>query len=282
MTAVSLSSDPTSRNLYGPHLPNSGPVCPATGRVLRYNSIPDLHDALEAHGSRTASVILEPIQGEAGTVVPSDDYLQEVKSLCEKHRVLFICDEIQTGIARTGRMLCYEWSNIKPDIVLLGKSLSGGMLPVSCVLGSKDVMLTVEAGTHGSTFGGNPLGCFVAIRALELVNEENLVERANAMGELLRKAIADLNHPLIKTIRGKGLLNVMVLNEKRLGRHTLWDLCLLLRDKGIIVSSIVCQLFQMLMRCRLNLYLPTLFALLLHLSSMRLKLRKRLKSFLQL
>lgn len=243
MTAVSLSSDPTSRNLYGPHLPNTGPFCPATGRALCYNSVSDLQAALEAHGSRTASVILEPIQGEAGTVIPSDDYLQEVKSLCEKHKVLLICDEVQTGIARTGRMLCYEWSNIKPDMVLLGKSLSGGMLPVSCVLGSRDVMLTVESGTHGSTFGGNPLGCYVAIRALELVKEENFVERANAMGELLRQSITDLKHPLIKSIRGKGLLNVMVLREERLGKRSLWDVCLLLRDKGLIVSAIAVAAF---------------------------------------
>ena len=237
MTAVSLSSDPACRKNYGPHLPNSGAICPATGRPLRYNSIPDLRDALEAHGSRTASVILEPIQGEAGTVIPSDDYLRQVRSLCDKHQVLFICDEIQTGIARTGRMLCYEWSGIKPDMVLLGKSLTGGVLPVSCVLGSREVMLTVEPGTHGSTFGGNPLGCAVAIRALEVVEEENLIERANEMGELLRKSIDDLHHPLIQSIRGKGLLNVLVIDEKKLGSNNLWDLCLLLKDKGLIVSA---------------------------------------------
>lgn len=170
-----MSTDPESRDNYGPYLPNIGSVCPATKKVIHYDDVNDIRLALERHGSKTAAIIVEPIQGEAGIVVPDDNYLRDVKSLCEQHNVLLVCDEIQTGIARTGRLLCHEWSGIKPDLVTLGKALSGGMYPVSCVLGSRDIMLTVEPGTHGSTFGGNPLGSAIAIRALQLIQEENMV-----------------------------------------------------------------------------------------------------------
>lgn len=148
--AITMSTDPESRDNYGPYIPNLGCVCPVTKKTLRYDNLDDLREALEAHGKETAAFIVEPIQGEAGIVVPADDYLREVKALCEKHNVLLICDEIQTGIARTGKMLCSEWSGIKPDMVLLGKAISGGMYPVSCVLGSRDVMLVLEPGSHGS------------------------------------------------------------------------------------------------------------------------------------
>lgn len=196
----------------------------------------DLRSALEAHGPKTAAFLVEPIQGEAGIVVPSDDYLKEVKALCEKHNVLLICDEIQTGIARTGRMLCSQWSGIKPDLVLLGKAISGGMYPVSCVLGSKEVMLTIEPGTHGSTYGGNPLGCAVAIRALEVVQEERMVERAEKLGQLFRQGLEEIQSPMIRTIRGKGLLNAIVIDESQTGGHSAWDLCMLLKEKGLLVS----------------------------------------------
>lgn len=231
-----MSTDPESYDLYGPYLPNIGSRCPSTKQTLRYNSIPDLRAALDAHGRQTAALLVEPIQGEAGIVVPADDYLREAKALCEQHNVLLICDEIQTGIARTGRMLCSEWSGIKPDLVLLGKAISGGMYPVSCVLGSKEVMLTIEPGTHGSTYGGNPLGCAVAIRALELIQEERMIERAEKLGQVFREGLGNLRSPIVKTIRGKGLLNAIVIDESQTGGHTAWDLCMLLKKKGLLVS----------------------------------------------
>ncbi|KAJ9645156.1 ornithine aminotransferase [Coniosporium tulheliwenetii] len=234
--AITMSTDPESRENYGPYLPNIGSICPSTKRPIRYNNVDDVREALEAHGKNTAAFLVEPIQGEAGIVVPDDSYLREVKALCEKHNVLLICDEIQTGIARTGRLLCHEWSGIKPDMVLLGKAISGGMYPVSCVLGRKDVMLTIEPGTHGSTYGGNPLGSAVAIRALELVQEENMVERAEKLGNLFRDGLRALNNPMIKVIRGKGLLNAIVIDESKTGGHSAWDLCMLFKEKGLLVG----------------------------------------------
>ena len=231
-----MSTDPESRDNYGPYLPNIGSVCPSTGKPIRYNNVEDVRDVLERHGKNTAAFLVEPIQGEAGIVVPDDSYLREVKALCEKHNVLLICDEIQTGIARTGKMLCYEWSGIKPDLVLLGKAISGGMYPVSCVLGSKEVMLTIEPGTHGSTYGGNPLGSAVAIRALELIQEENMVERAETLGNLFREGLKKINNPMITIIRGKGLLNAIVIDESKTNGHSAWDLCMLFKEKGLLVG----------------------------------------------
>ena len=231
-----MSTDPESRDNYGPYVPNLGSICPKTKQPLLYNDIPALRSALEAHGPKTAAFLVEPIQGEAGIVVPDENYLKEARALCDKHNVLLICDEIQTGIARTGKLLCHEWSGIKPDLVLLGKAISGGMYPVSCVLGRKDIMLTIEPGTHGSTYGGNPLGCAVAIRALEIVRDENLVERAERLGQMFRKGLEELKNPMIKLIRGKGLLNAMVIDETKTGGHSAWDLCMLMKEKGLLVG----------------------------------------------
>lgn len=231
-----MSTDPESRDNYGPYLPNIGSVCPATKKGIRYNSVEDVREALDAHGKNTAAILVEPIQGEAGIVVPDDSYLREVKALCEKHNVLLICDEIQTGIARTGRLLCHEWSGIKPDLVTLGKALSGGMYPVSCVLGSRDIMLTIEPGTHGSTYGGNPLGSAIATRALEIIKEENMVERAEHLGNVFRDGLHALKNPIIKTIRGKGLLNAIVIDEGKTNGHSAWDLCMLMKSKGLLVG----------------------------------------------
>jgi ornithine--oxo-acid transaminase len=169
--------------------------------------------------------------------VPDDEYLQEARALCDKHNVLLICDEIQTGIARTGKLLCHEWSGIKPDLVLLGKAISGGMYPVSCVLGQRDVMLTVEPGTHGSTYGGNPLGSAIAIRALEIIRDENMVERAEHLGQIFRQGLEAIKSPVIQTIRGKGLLNAIVIDESKTNGHTAWDLCMLMKTKGLLVST---------------------------------------------
>ncbi|RMD41922.1 hypothetical protein DV735_g3228, partial [Chaetothyriales sp. CBS 134920] len=235
-SAISLSTDADSRDNYGPFLPAVGSVDPVTKKTLRFNDIQGAREVFSNNGKKMAGFIVEPIQGEAGIIVPDDNYLTEIRKLCDEHNVLLICDEIQTGIARTGRLLCHEWSGIKPDLVLLGKAISGGMYPVSCVLGRKDVMLTIEPGTHGSTYGGNPLGCAVAIRALEVVRDEKLVERAQRLGEIFRQGLKDLNSPVIKVIRGKGLLNAVVVDESKTNGHSAWDLCLLLKEKGLLAK----------------------------------------------
>lgn len=236
-SAITMSTDPESRENYGPMLPNIGSHCPSTKQPIRYNNVKDLEEALDAHGKEVAAFIVEPIQGEAGIVVPDHDYLAKVRALCDKHNVLLICDEIQTGIARTGKMLCYEWSGIKPDLVLLGKAISGGMYPVSCVLGSKQVMLTVEPGTHGSTYGGNPLGSAVAIAALQVIKDENMIERAQTLGEQFRQGLEKIKakNPMISLIRGKGLLNAIVIDHSKTGGHSAWDLCMLMKAKGLLV-----------------------------------------------
>lgn len=180
--------------------------------------------------------LVEPIQGEAGIVIPDDDYLAKVHTLCKKYNVLLICDEIQTGIARTGKLLCSEHSGVRPDVVLLGKAVSGGVYPVSVVLADKDIMLCIEPGTHGSTYGGNPLGCAVAIAALQVVKDENLTERAEALGIRLRAGLNSIGSPAIKTVRGRGLLNAVVVDESKLNGRTAWELCLLLKKKGLLAK----------------------------------------------
>ncbi|KAF7536535.1 hypothetical protein G7Z17_g13023 [Cylindrodendrum hubeiense] len=236
MAAITLSVDPESRANYGPYVPNIGASSPSTGKPIRYNNIADLEELFEAHGKETAAFICEPIQGEAGVVVPDEDYLPQVQALCKKHNILFICDEIQTGIGRTGRMLCSQWAGIKPDIVTLGKAISGGLYPVSCILSSKEIMMVVEPGTHGSTYGGNPLGCAVSIRALEIMEEEDLTAKADRLGNVFRDSLAALNSPILKTIRGKGLLNAVVIDESAASGRTAWDLCLLLKSKGLLAK----------------------------------------------
>ena len=237
MTAVSLSTDPESRTNYGPFIPNLGSVCPSTGRPIPYDDLDALRAALEAHGPKVAAFLVEPIQGEAGIVVPSPGYLKGIRALCDEYNCLFICDEIQTGIARTGKMLCCEHDGgIRPNLILLGKAISGGMYPVSCVIGSKDILGVVEPGTHGSTYGGNPLGCAVAMRALEIVEEEGLVERAERLGRVFRTELERLKGGLVQTVRGMGLLNAIVIDETKAGGKSAWDLCLLMKEKGLLVS----------------------------------------------
>jgi len=231
-----MSTDPESRDNYGPYLPNVGSICPKTKKQILYNDVEAVRTAMEAHGEKIAGFLVEPIQGEAGIVVPDENYLTQIRGLCDKHNVLLICDEIQTGIARTGKLLCHQWAGIKPDLVLLGKALSGGLYPVSCVLGRKDVMLTVEPGTHGSTYGGNPLGCAVAIRALEIIRDEKMVERAEILGQKFRAGLRDINSPMITTIRGKGLLNAIVIDESKTNGRSAWDLCMLMKTKGLLAK----------------------------------------------
>jgi ornithine--oxo-acid transaminase len=174
---VSMSTDPDSTTGFGPFVPNIGCICPVTKQRLNYNNLDDLEAALKAHGPNVAGFLVEPIQGEAGIFVPDDGYLSKAYALCKKYNVLFIADEIQTGLARTGRMLAVDHENVKPDVLILGKALSGGVYPVSAILANKDVMLCIQAGEHGSTYGGNPLGCAVAMAALSVLKEENLAEK---------------------------------------------------------------------------------------------------------
>ncbi len=192
--------------------------------------------AFKTHGPRIAGFLVEPIQGEAGVVVPPPGYLQKVRQLCTEYNVLFIADEIQTGIARTGRMLCVEHDNVKPDAVLLGKAISGGLYPVSCVLASKEIMSCFVPGSHGSTYGGNPLGCAVAMAALKVVVEEDLVGKAEKLGNKFRAGINALQSPMVECIRGKGLLNAIVINEARTNGKSAWDLCLLLKSRGLLAK----------------------------------------------
>ena len=239
---ISMSTDPDATTNFGPALPNVGPQIPGEpkGTLLRFGVIEDVEKAFANAGDKIAAILLEPIQGEAGIVVPPADYLPRVQQLCKKYNVLLICDEIQTGIARTGKMLCYEHSEgVKPDIILLGKAISGGVVPVSAVLSSKEIMLTLEPGSHGSTYGGNPLACRVAIAALQVVKDENLVERSQKLGDLLKSELTKLqqeSNGIINEVRGKGLLSAIVIDESKTNGKTAWDLCLLMKDHGVLAK----------------------------------------------
>ncbi|KAJ1823061.1 ornithine aminotransferase [Coemansia sp. RSA 2671] len=234
MGIISMSTDPDCRNGFGPFIPNITAVNPDTGAKIRYNHAEDLEAVLKAHGDKVAGFLVEPIQGEAGIKVPEPGYLKRCYELCKQYNVLFICDEIQTGIARTGTLLAIEHEQIRPDIVILGKALSGGVYPVSAVLSSREVMLSIKPGEHGSTYGGNPLACAVAVAALEVVRDEKLTERAQSLGERFREALRRIDSPLIKDVRGRGLLNAIEVNP--VAGKTAWDLCLLLRDRGLLAK----------------------------------------------
>ncbi|PBK85660.1 ornithine aminotransferase [Armillaria gallica] len=236
---ISMSTDPDSRTGFGPYLKGVGPTYLDGSQLntIRYGVVEDLERALELHGKNVAAFLVEPIQGEAGIVVPEEGYLSRVHALCKKHNVLLICDEIQTGLCRTGKMLDCQYDNVRPDMVLLGKALSGGMYPVSAVLADRDIMLCIKPGEHGSTYGGNPLGCAVAMTALKVLVDERLAERATVLGELFRSSVTKLNSPLVQTVRGRGLLNAVVIDESnsRKGR-TAWQLCLLLKSRGVLAK----------------------------------------------
>ncbi|KAI6041764.1 pyridoxal phosphate-dependent transferase [Pisolithus marmoratus] len=236
---ISMSTDPESRGGFGPYLEGVGPTFRDNGsvRTIRHGVIEDLERALELYGDCVAGFLVEPIQGEAGIVVPPAGYLAEVRKLCTKHNVLLICDEIQTGLCRTGKMLCCEHENVRPDIVLLGKALSGGLYPVSAVLADKEIMYCINPGEHGSTYGGNPLGCAVAMTALRVLVEEKLAERAEYLGEIFRAEMNALRSPLVKLVRGKGLLNAVVIDEEKSTRgRSAWQFCLLLKSRGVLAK----------------------------------------------
>lgn len=224
---ISASTDPSSRRGFGPYLPGID--------VVPYNDLPALEEALSQ--PNVAAFIVEPIQGEAGVVVPDDDYLPGAFKLCKANNVLFVADEVQTGIARTGAKLCCDHYDIRPDIVILGKALSGGVLPVSAVLADDEIMLTIKPGEHGSTFGGNPLACRVGRAALEVIEDEKLSNNANEMGVIFRERMQSLadKSDLVKLVRGKGLLNAIVINDTE-DSKTAWNICLKLRDNGLLAK----------------------------------------------
>jgi len=225
LAAISSSTDPSSYSGFGPYMPGY--------ELIPYNDLAALEQALQ--DPHVAAFMVEPIQGEAGVVVPDPGYLHKARELCSQYQVLLICDEVQTGLCRTGKMLAVDHEQVRPDILILGKALSGGVLPVSAVLADDQIMLCIQPGEHGSTYGGNPLACRVAIEALQVLKDEKLAENAEAMGQRFRQALLGLQKevPFISTIRGKGLLNAVVIEPFADGR-TAWDVCLALKDKGLL------------------------------------------------
>lgn len=227
MMAISASNDPDSYEGYGPFLP---------GFVrIPFNDIPALEKALE--DPNTAAFMVEPIQGEAGVVVPDEGYLKKAQELCKAKNVLLICDEVQTGLARTGKILASDHENVKPDILILGKALSGGVMPISAVLANDEIMLTIKPGQHGSTFGGNPLACKVAIAALQVLIDEKLADNADRLGKIFREEMNKLiqKTDVITKVRGKGLLNAIVIKPSESGK-TAWDVCLALKENGLLAK----------------------------------------------
>lgn len=225
ISIISYSMDADAKNDYGPYTPGF--------EIIPYNDSEALENALK--DPHVAAFLVEPIQGEAGVNVPDDGYLKNASELCKKHNVLLIADEIQTGLCRTGKMLCSDHEQVRPDIVILGKALSGGFLPVSAVLADDEIMLCIQPGEHGSTYGGNPLAAAVAIAALEVLEQENLADNAQVMGEHLRAGLSHMNHALIQKVRGKGLLNAIVIDDSPTS-DTAWKICLALAESGLLAK----------------------------------------------
>lgn len=223
LAAVSASTDPSSYGGFGPLMPGF--------EIVEYNNLEALKNKFSSDPNIVAFMV-EPIQGEAGVIVPDPGYLKGVRDLCTQYNVLWIADEVQTGLGRTGKWLAVDHENVRPDIVCLGKALSGGVYPVSAVLADDDVMLTIKPGEHGSTFGGNPVASHVAIASLEVIEEENLIQRADAMGNILRRELSKLPKDVVSIVRGKGLLNAIVINSK----YDAWDICLKFRDNGLLAK----------------------------------------------
>ena len=227
LAAVSSSTDPSAYDDYGPYLPGF--------EIVKYNDISALEKALE--DPNVAGFMVEPIQGEAGVMVPDEGYLKKAYELCKAKNVLFIADEVQTGISRTGKLFCCQHDDIKPDILILGKALSGGVFPVSAALADDEIMMTIKPGEHGSTFGGNPLGCKVAMAALKVAVDENLAENAERLGKIFRSEITEFceTTELVNSVRGKGLLNAILINDTE-DSSTAWDICMKLRDNGLLAK----------------------------------------------
>ncbi len=226
ISIISYSTDDNAKKEYGPYTPGF--------EVIEYNSTKALEDILKEKGENIAAFLVEPIQGEAGVVVPDEGYLKACYDLCKQHNVLFIADEIQTGIARTGKMLCCDHENFKPDIVILGKALSGGVLPVSAVLCNNEIMMTITLGQHGSTFGGFPLACKVATAAINVVIDEKLAQKAEKYGEIFREKMREIDSPFVKLVRGKGLLNAVEIQPYK--GKTAWDVCVEMANNGLLAK----------------------------------------------
>tara|TARA_B100001057_G_scaffold391193_1_gene399339 strand:- start:1192 stop:2427 length:1236 start_codon:yes stop_codon:yes gene_type:complete len=227
LAAISTSDDPLSYKGFGPYMPGY--------ETIPYNDLVALEESFQ--DKNVCAFMVEPIQGEAGVVVPDEGYLAGIRTLCDKYNVLFIADEVQTGIGRTGKMLATDYEDARPDILILGKALSAGVLPVSAVLADDEVMMCIKPGEHGSTYGGNPLACVVAKSALEVIHEENLVENALSRGQQFRDRLEKFKgkNDLVKLVRGKGLLNAVVINDKE-DSSTAWDICLKMKDNGLIAK----------------------------------------------
>jgi len=224
ITIVSMSTDPDARKDYGPFTPGF--------ITIPYNDLPALEKALA--DPDVAGFLVEPIQGEAGVYVPEEGFIKKAYDLCKKHNVLFIADEVQTGIARTGKLLACDHEGVRPDILILGKALSGGVLPVSAVLADDEIMMTIKPGEHGSTFGGNPLACKVAIAALEVIRDEKLAEKAERLGKIFRDEMRAVKSDMIELVRGKGLLNAIVIRPKN-GKEA-WDVCIAMKELGVLAK----------------------------------------------
>ena len=224
ITIISMSSDPDSYKGFGPYTPGF--------EVVPYNDLDALEKSLE--DENVVAFLVEPIQGEAGVYVPDDGYLKKAYDICKSKNVLFIADEVQTGIARTGKLLACDHEDVRPDILILGKALSGGVIPISAVLADDDIMLVIKPGEHGSTFGGNPVAAKVATAALEVIVEENLAEKAEELGIKFRKALEDFNHPAIEKVRGKGLLNAIIVKPS--GGKEAWDVCVRMAENGLLAK----------------------------------------------
>ncbi|MAD58849.1 MAG: ornithine--oxo-acid transaminase [Flammeovirgaceae bacterium] len=227
LAAISTSDDPLSYKGFGPYMPGY--------ETIPYNDLAALEKSFQ--DKNVCAFMVEPIQGEAGVVVPDEGYLAGIRTLCDKYNVLFIADEVQTGIARTGKMLATDYEDARPDILILGKALSAGVLPVSAVLADDEIMMCIKPGEHGSTYGGNPLACVVAKSALEVIHEENLVENALSRGQQFRDRLEKFKgkNDLVKMVRGKGLLNAVVIDDKE-DSSTAWDICLKMKDNGLIAK----------------------------------------------
>jgi len=225
LAIISFSTDPDAKKDFGPYIPGF--------ETIPYNNLPALAEALK--DKNVAGFLVEPIQGEAGVNVPDEGYLSKAKEYCTDANVLFIADEIQTGLCRTGKMLCCDHENVRPDILILGKALSGGAMPVSAVLADDEIMLTIKPGEHGSTYGGNPLACKIAITALEVLKEENMAGNAENLGKLFREELQKINSPHILKIRGKGLLNAIIIDHE--DKDAAWNLCLELKQNGLLAKQ---------------------------------------------
>ena len=221
---ISFSSDPTATNNYGPFLPGYEPI--------PYNDLAALEKALQ--DKNVCAFLFEPIQGEAGVIIPDDGYYKGIRQLCDQYNILMVADEIQTGLSRTGRLLACDHEKVRPDILILGKALSGGTLPVSAVLADDEIMLTIKPGEHGSTYGGNPLACAVAMTALRVLKEEKMAANAEAMGEIFRNEMQKINSPFLRTVRGRGLMNAIEIEHSN--SEAAWELCLILKENGLLAK----------------------------------------------